>query len=212
MRTVSNTMPQGFLIEAIYDSMCDLVFTTNVEEIEVPGEEGETITQYQYDMYRMRVPYTETLEGRIEANYNVWLAKAASDEMANVKAAKIDEVREACNAAIIAGVDVTTTYGDEHFSLDSYDQQNLASIRALLDDGIEEYPYHADGKQVVMYDAIDLTNITDAAMFSVKWNTTYCNMLRVWINREEDETVVLGIRYGINLPADLQEDMDELMG
>lgn len=212
MRTVSNTMPQGFLIEAIYDSMCDLVFTTNVEEIEVPGEEGETITQYQYDMYRMRVPYTETLEGRIEANYNVWLAKAASDEMAKVKAAKIDEVREACNAAIIAGVDVTTTYGDEHFSLDSYDQQNLASIRALLDDGIEEYPYHADGKQVVMYDAIDLTNITDAAMFSVKWNTTYCNMLRVWINREEDETVVLGIRYGINLPSDLQEDMDELMG
>ena len=211
MKTVSNTRPQDLVIEAIDGSMCDVVFTANVREIEVPVEEGETITQYEFDLYRMHVPYTETLDGRIAANYDAWLAKAANDEMNAVKARKIAEIRDACNAAIIAGIEVTTAYGDEHFSLDPYDQQNLASIRALLDEGVEEYPYHADGCQVVMYGAADLSAITSAAMYAVKWHTTYCNMLRVWIGRETDEDVILGIWYGVELPGDLAEVMAGLI-
>jgi len=212
MKVISNTMPQSFLIEAIYDGECDVVFATNITEHSIQGEDEEVIKEYQYDLYRMRMPYSDSLETRIEANYDTWLNLAITTNLNAIKTEKNTEVRTACENAIVAGVDVETTYGLEHFSLTTHDQQNLATIKMMIDSGINGYPYHADGKQCVLYSAIDLGNIIETATRHVAYHTTYCNMLRVWIGRETNNDVVNNIYYGIALPEDLAEDMEELLG
>lgn len=211
MRTNSGTMPVSFYIEKVNDIDCDIVFATNVEEYEIETEGGETEKQYAYDMYRLRTVYSDTLADRVEEHYDSWLTKAESDELNAVAAEKVIEVRNGCQNSIYAGVDVETEYGTEHFSLDTHDQQNLSTIKMILAGGVQKYPYHADGKECVLYNAADLNKIIEAATAHVAYHTTYCNMLRTWIRREDDVNVLAGIYYGAELPEDLAEDMEELL-
>ena len=212
MKTTSNVIPQSFLIEAIHDGDCDVLFATNVTPIEIQGEDEDTEVTYEYELYRIRIPYADNLETRIENNYDAWLNRAINTEVNLIKNEKIAEVRSACEAAIVNGIDVVTEFGNEHFSLATHDQQNLATIKMIIDGGVNEYPYHADGKQCVMYSAEDLAHIIETATYHVAYHTTYCNMLRVWIGRETSYDVVYNIKYGDDLPSDLDEAMRELVG
>lgn len=212
MRTMSSVIPKTYEIEVFADSTCDVIFTTNVTETEVIVEEsGEKEVQYVYDMYRLHMPYSETLSDRIGENYTTWLAKAIDSELSSIVGEKITETRDACQSTIYKGIDLTTEYGDEHFSLDIHDQQNLSAINMILATGVTEYPYHADGKGCVMYSAKDLSNLIKAGTEYITYHTTYCNMLRMWINRETDIDVLSGIHYGSELPADLKEYMEGLL-
>lgn len=212
MKTMSSVIPKTYEIEIFADNTCDVIFATNVTETEVAIEDSEEKeTQYSYDMYRLHMPYSETLSDRIGENYTTWLAKAIETELSSVAAEKTEEVREACQEVIYKGIDFTTAYGDEHFSLDIHDQQNLSAINVILSTGVTKHPYHADGKSCVMYTADDLSNIIKAGTDYITYHTTYCNMLRMWINRETDIDVLNNIHYGSELPADLKEYMEGLL-
>ena len=41
--------------------------------------------------------------------------------------------------------------------------------------------------------------------------TTYCNFLKIWINRETDMNTIAGIMYGSELPEDLASQMNEIL-
>ena len=105
------------------------------------------------------------------------------EAMTMLRTAKLNELRNICNNAIVAGVDVTTSNsGDttEHFSLDSYDQNNITNMFYSVMAGVEEYPYHADGKECTTYTKADIVAIYVAAQSMITYHTTYNNMLRVW--------------------------------
>lgn len=129
----------------------------------------------------------------------------------DVRASKVAEMSDAAEQAIKVGIDVTTAYGLEHFSLDTFDQINVSNLSILLATGVTGYLYHADGKACVMYSAADLQLIIQAALQWVTYHTTYHNFMKVWINRETDISAIQGITYGTALPADLQADMDALL-
>ena len=134
------------------------------------------------------------------------------EAMTMLRTAKLNGLRNICNNAIVAGVDVTTSNsGDttEHFSLDSYDQNNITNMFYSVMAGVEEYPYHADGKECTTYTKADIVAIYVAAQSMITYHTTYNNMLRVLVNRTADVETLAGITYGMELPQDLAIMMQE---
>ena len=126
--------------------------------------------------------------------------------------AKLNELRQDCNCNIVSGIDVKTSHsgdGTEHFSLDSYDQNNITNMFYSVLSGAEKYPYHADGKECAVYTKNDIVNIYAKAQEAIAYHTTYNNMLRMLVNRTEDAGELAAIRYGMELPDDLAKIMSE---
>lgn len=134
-----------------------------------------------------------------------------TDEMlALLREGKLNELREVCNAMIEYGVDVATSNSNkdtEHFSLDSYDQSNITNMFYSVMAGIDEYPYHADGKECTTYNKADIVAIYIAAQSAITYHTTYNNMLRALVNRTNDVETLAAIAYGMELPEDLNTSM-----
>lgn len=124
---------------------------------------------------------------------------------------KIIEVNERCETLIHNGIDVKIGDDTKHFSLTTNDQTNLDSMFVAVTLGAQAYPYHADGEQCTMYSAADIVTLYVTYKKFVTYQTTYCNMLHVWINREQDEQTIYDIEYGDDLPEDLEATMNELL-
>ena len=164
-----------------------------------PGEkywgislENETYTVYEYG----EVPTPPTEE----------------EQMETLRAKKLEEASDACEAAITAGIDVL--FGDgtqEHFSLEVPDQSNIDSIFSAVILGATAYPYHADGKQCKLYSAADIVTLYTAKQSTITQQTTYNNSLRQWIGRETSLEVLKGISYGVELPEDLKAEVADIL-
>ena len=130
-----------------------------------------------------------------------------TDEMiALFRESKLVELRAVCNKMIEQGVDVTTSNSGketEHFSLDSYSQNNITNMFYSVMAGVEEYPYHADGKECTTYSKADIVTIYVAAQSAITYHTTYNNMLRALVNRLNDVETLAAVTYGMELPEDL---------
>ena len=82
------------------------------------------------------------------------------EQMETLRAKKLEEASDACEAAITAGIDVL--FGDgtqEHFSLEVPDQSNIDGVFNAVMLGATAYPYHADGKQCKLYSAADIVTL-----------------------------------------------------
>lgn len=76
MVTVSNVMPQkAFEIEGVIKGYCDIIFYENVKEVKKDDE-----TLYEYDFYRIKVPYKKELYSIVENDYYSWIQKAKDIE------------------------------------------------------------------------------------------------------------------------------------
>lgn len=130
-----------------------------------------------------------------------------TDEMITLlRKGKLTELRTMCNVMIEQGIDVTTSNSGkdtEHFSLDSYSQNNITNMFYSVMAGVEEYPYHADGKECTTYSKADIVAIYVAAQSAITYHTTYNNMLRALVNRTDDVEALAAITYGMELPEDL---------
>ncbi len=124
---------------------------------------------------------------------------------------KISMAAETCQQLIYAGIDVELSTGTEHFSLTTHDQTNIDSMFTAVTLGATQYPYHSDGNQCVLYSAADIVTLYVAYKSFVTQQTTYCNFLKIWLNRETDKTVLAGIVYGSQLPDDLAAQMNDIM-
>ena len=134
-----------------------------------------------------------------------------TDELiALFRVSKLAELRAICNSMIEQGVDVATSNsGDtiEHFSLDSYSQNNITNMLYSVMAGIEEYPYHADGKECTTYSKEDIVAIYVSAQSAITYHTTYNNMLRALVNRIDDVETLAAVTYGMEVPEDLNTSM-----
>ena len=131
----------------------------------------------------------------------------------DLRTAKLSELSAACNAAIVAGCDVALSDGSTgHFSLMETDQINLTAAVAAIEQGANGYPYHADGQLCKLFPAADILGIAVAATTHKLYHTTYCNHLMVWARRVETRGELEGVVYGAALPADLAQNMEEVLG
>lgn len=148
-----------------------------------------------------------------EEEYQAWCAEnPAPDPLESARVVKEAELSAACNAAIVAGMDVPTTHGKEHFSLQETDQINLTTAYNAVVSGAEQYPYHADGKLCRMFSADEIKSISAASIQHKMYHTTLCNHLLTWARRAETAEELAGITYSAdNLPADLAQNMTQIM-
>ena len=130
--------------------------------------------------------------------------------IADLRAAKTTAMSAACNAAITAGMDVTTMQGTEHFSLQETDQINLTAAVTAVQQGAAGYPYHADGELCRMFTAAEIGAVGEASIAHKLYHTTYCNHLFAWIRRATASELA-GITYGAELPEDLAASMQALL-
>jgi hypothetical protein len=128
------------------------------------------------------------------------------NDVAQVRAAKKEEIGADCSATIYAGIDVN----GEHFSLTEHDQTELMAQYQTIKEGAAAVPYHADGQLCRMYPAEEFTAIAQAATAHVFYHRTYCNHVNAWIARA-DLAELDGITYGVELPADLAASMAEII-
>lgn len=122
-----------------------------------------------------------------------------------VREQTINSLNEITEQTIYAGVDVTTTYGDEHFSLTANDQANIGNMFNAVIIGATEFPYHADGKECAVYPKADIVNIYVQMQTLITKLTTHCNLLRQFANSCEDKDTVKAITLATELEGDYAE-------
>ena len=131
-------------------------------------------------------------------------------DLSALRSAKLSELSAACNAAIVAGCDVTLSTTTGHISLTDEDQINLTTAVGAVNQGAEGYPYHLDGQLCAIYPAADILAMGAAATAHKLYHTTYCNHLMAWARRATADELE-GITYGAELPADLAANMEAIL-
>ena len=201
--------------------------TNDTQPLEHPAQEAvaevahyETVAEYPSggrDVQRVvdvpgvpaRPAWTEQLPFKRYIRYTA--EELAAQEEA-LRSKKLQEVSDSCEKTICAGIDVTFTDGSqEHFSLETSDQTNIDGVFNAVVMGATEYPYHADGEPCKMYSAADIVSLYVASKGYITKQTTYNNALRQQIRREDDSDTLKSIKYGVDLPEDLNEDMNEIL-
>lgn len=145
--------------------------------------------------------------------YQAWCNENPEpDYLSRAKSVKEAELSSACNAAIVAGMDVVTSHGMEHFSLQETDQINLTTAYNAVLSGASQYPYHADSQLCRMFTAEEITAISNASIAHKLYHTTLCNHLLTWVRRAETDLEVESITYTAEgLPDDLASNMAQVL-
>ena len=129
-----------------------------------------------------------------------------------IQAEKLSSLSEACNQTIIAGMDVETTEGVEHFSLEETDQINLTTALSAIEQGAKGYPYHADKKLCRMFTAVEIKAIAEKATAHKLYHTTLCNHLLTLARRATTIAELDEITYSADcLPLDLAQNMQKVL-
>ena len=140
------------------------------------------------------------------------------EQLAAAKAGRADTITRTRDTTIAAGVDVTTSYGVEHFTLSEKDKTLLLGIYGIISSGqVNAWPYHSINLEsrstniCTVYNEEDVAKIAVAAFGFITYHETYANMLLQWLERETDVDTVYTIVYGAQLPEDLASYMSMLL-
>ena len=189
--------------------------------------EGERLVDTAPPTMRPHAGAAGLVSPKWDANTSAWIEAATGEEIAawetehpdpnaktleELRVDKEAEISDACNAAIVAGMDVETAQGTEHFSLQETDQINLTTAYNAIISGAANYPYHADGQLCRMFTAEEITAISTASISHKLYHTTLCNHLLTWVRRAETTEELGSITYSAdNLPEDLAANMAQVL-
>lgn len=184
----------------------------------LPLTDGQAETLVQYNGFvtitQEPDPEIDTSSVTVTPNLEAWEAwrTGLPDPLELQRAEKEADLSAACNAAIVAGMDVETRQGTEHFSLQETDQINLTTAYNAVLSGATHYPYHADGALCRMFTADEIKAISDASIQHKMYHTTLCNHLLTWARRAETEDELNRITYTAEgLPDDLAANMAQVL-
>ena len=125
------------------------------------------------------------------------------------RAAALEHISGKCSAAIYSGV----TVNGKHYRLQETDQLSLNAAIGLATARGTSISYAADGEAATGMTAAELAAVGKAAYDWGYVCRNYYALLKVWIARETDRTVLAGIDFGKALPDDLMTELGkELSG
>ena len=157
-------------------------------------------------------PGNECMLPYSEANMAIAQAEAFGDitiEYGDVTQEEvIAAMSDACNQAIVSGVDVTLSDGGTyHFSLSIEDQINMMNLQSMVLSGAESVPYHADGDGCRYYSAEDFNKIAEAATAWKLYHESYFNSLREYVRSLTTNEDLGNVEYGMEIPEEYQTDV-----
>lgn len=207
MKLLTNGKTYNNVTGTLNDKVCTIYLDGN-HDIELGDE-----LMFTSDVGQLLVAYNK-------ADYKVWKCTGNAvhinvDEeveptpyeptIEEVRKETVKSLNEATEQTIYAGVDVKTSYGDEHFSLTANDQANIGNIFNAVVMGVQEYPYHADGKECVIYPKADIVSLYVAMQALITKLTTHGNLLKQYVNSCEDKDTVKAVTLATELTGKLAE-------
>ena len=126
-----------------------------------------------------------------------------------IRTAKLLEISKACNAVIVAGIDVQIGERTDHFNLALEDQSNINNLFRVVELGGTEFPYQADDGTCTVYSAQEIAQIYIAVQTAITSQTTYHNALKAYVQSLTDVEKISAVTYGMNLPKKYAAEMNE---
>lgn len=117
---------------------------------------------------------------------------------------KLNSLNGMCSGVIYQGIDIGTL----HYNFSDKTQVNLETIARMINDGQITFLYRADNEtEQRNYTADEMKVIIKTKSEWITLNTNYYELLKQWVNRETDVTIIEGIHYGLTLPNDLMQEL-----
>ena len=116
---------------------------------------------------------------------------------------KLNSLNGMCSGAIYAGLDIN----GKHYSFTALAQESIKGLMQEIQQGSTVIPYKADGEGYTPHTAEQMTTIAKTMSEWIKVNTHYYDLLKQWVERETDETIINSIHYGLQLPNDLMQTL-----
>ena len=168
-------------------------------------ENGEYVTKDVVETYTDK---TWTLDESKVSELN-------SAEIDKARSLKMNELSSLCEEAIIAGVDVETTQGIEHFDMRVNDQLNIESMKAAITVNPDVVlRYHSKGNNLCRVFTAEEINTIYLKFFEHKtYHLTLCNALRVQVSNMRSIDKINAITYAYeSLTGTYKESFDTNMG
>lgn len=199
-------LQNGFLLSAPKTITLDGKTINNPlpEELEQIGYKPVVYTDMPTEVTEGKHWESEWEKGETEIR-QVW--KLVDDYVEQIKTLKKSEISDSCENTIYNGIDVEMSTGTQHFSLTEKDQINIFGLQATIQSGAKQIEYHSDGNPCKYYSVEDIQKLIMAAMSFVKYHTTYCNSLNVWINEETNAQTISEMYYGMEIPEEHQSEV-----
>jgi len=124
------------------------------------------------------------------------------------KEQKLSEISATCGQLIDKGIE----YNGKLYSFTIEDQADLKDLEDEIKNGKQTLSYHANGCMCELYSANDIIEIITLAKTNKFIQITYSNHLKEVVRRAEKAKEVLSVKYGDELPSDLQEHFNEIVG
>ena len=126
----------------------------------------------------------------------------------HIKTAKILQMRNECNKAIVNGFDANLGNGEaHHFSMTIQDQLNLIVAFRQVSEGETEIVYHADNEPCRFYSPVEIITIFDQFNAHKTYHLAYFNSLKAYINSLKDIEQISDIDYGYEIPEDYKSEV-----
>lgn len=122
---------------------------------------------------------------------------------------KLAEISNACNTAIISGIDVEIDGEPVHFNLSLEDQANISNLFRVVELGGTEFPYQADGGVCDVYTAAEIVTIYTTTQSHITYHLTYHNALKQYVQSLTDIESVQAVTYGMELPEPYLSEMNQ---
>lgn len=163
------------------------------------------ITANEYELLREALDQKKVVEDTEGEAIIVSPSEAASN---TIKEGKIAIMNKSCSEKIVEGVDVVLSDGQNyHFDLTIEDQINLLSLQNLINEGYENVPYHAKGKEAKMFSSADIKKILTAVNKHRLYHLTYVNVLKNYIQHLNDLNQLASVYYGMPIPEEYQTEV-----
>ena len=125
---------------------------------------------------------------------------------------KLEELSEACNAAIDEGTAVDLPSGSrETFSYTVADQANVSEMFTACLAGATGYIYHANNGPCKTYPVADIVAIYSTLSMYKTSQLTYHNQLKQYVLTLDDPEVIEAVTYGQELTGTYLEQYNALM-
>lgn len=207
MKLLTNGKTYNNVTGMLNDKVCTMYLNGNHDiklgdELMFTSDDGKLLVAYEKADYKVWKCTGNAVHINVDEEVEPTPYEPTIEE---VRAEAIKSLNDTTEQTIYAGVDVKTSYGDEHFSLTANDQANIGNIFNAVVMGVEEFPYHADGKECVIYPKADIVSLYVQMQTLITKLTTHCNLLRQFANSCEDKEIVKAITLATELTGKLAE-------
>lgn len=134
-----------------------------------------------------------------------------SEQLRVRRSTKETELSNACNAAIIAGLDIQLGEVTEHFNYSERDQLNIKEMFDAVRMGASMYPYQAEDGACRTYSAQEIVTIYTSLAGNKTAQLTYYHQLKDFVATLESVDEIDSVTYGQTLTGEYLTHYNEMV-